>query len=438
MARLLGLFTAFVLVVLARLLAPEVFHTPAADATMALGFVLIVSFIIGQIASSYGVPAITGYILTGVFFGPYILTALSPMLTIVGKETVESLRLLDGVALGLIALTAGGELKVSTIRKRFRSISWVVFLQVALVFVGVVLVLFFSRHWFGMLSNLGKGQLITAVMLFGVTALATSPATTIAVIQELDSRGPVTDLTLAVTIVKDVIVMVAFTIVVASGAFLVSSEVESGIWVNMAWEVFGSLALGLALGLSIALYLKYVGREAPLAALGVALLSVAVSEQVHVSAILMCVVAGFYVENFSDHGDDMIKAVERHSMPVYVVFFTIAGAGLDLKALQATWPLAMIIVVSRLLFTSLATYAGARIAGDDDNVRRYGWTGYIGQAGVTLGFAVLIAARFPEIGPPIRTVVVAAIAINQIIGPIIFKWGLNKAGETGRSDVGPG
>lgn len=431
MRRMLGLLVAFFLVILCRELAPG--SIPAdADATLALGFVLIVSFILGQAASALGVPSITGYILAGVLFGPYVLTQIDPRLGVLTKNTVEDLRLLDGVALGLIALTAGGELRLSFLRERARSVTCVTLCHLVLVFLCVAGVMWVALPWFASFADLDPRPLLAAAMLIGITAVAKSPATTIAVIQESGARGRVTDLVLGVTVVKDVLVVAAFTMVVSSCGLLLdpNTTFDTSAVGMLLWEIFGSVICGVVLGTAMALYLKYIRRELPLMVLGVALLSAAVAEQIHVSGLLMCMVAGFCIENFADRGEELIHAIERHALIVYVIFFTIAGAALDIEALRATWVLALFTCAVRLLFTYLATYAGARIAGDDRNVRRLAWTGFLGQAGVTLGFAGIITTRFTDIGPAIGTVIVAGIALNQIIGPVIFRIGLRLAGET--------
>jgi len=238
-------------------------------------------------------------------------------------------------------------------------------------------------------------------------------------------------------VVKDVVVISLFTIVLAFAIALArpGAGFDATFLLLLAWEVAGSSAAGVLLGWLVAQYLAHVGRQAPLLVLAVAFISVTLLPAMHLSGLLCCMVAGFYIENYSPHGDELIQAVERHALPVYVVFFTIAGAGLDLAALRQTWPLALTLAVLRLALTVGGTWLGAWLTRAPPVVQRTAWSGFVAQAGVTLGFAILIAERFPEIGASVKTVVLAVIALNQIAGPVLFRLGLARAGE---ADPAPG
>jgi Kef-type K+ transport system membrane component KefB len=411
-------------------------HDPAADATLALGFVLVVSYMAGRLVSRWGVPSITGYILVGILFGPGGLSSLAPSLAVLRPEIVDGLRLMDGAALGLIALTAGGELNLRIVRNRGRSIGYVVLAHLLVVVAGVAGLAFLLRDFVPAISDLSTPAAAAAALLLGVTAVAKSPATTIAVIQEYQARGPMTQLVLGVTVAKDVVVVTVFTAALAVSMRLVGAVEGSAaghqgalVVAELAWEILGSLAIGLLVGWLIRVYGRRVGRELPLVVLAIAFVSGALSEDVRLSGLLVCMVAGFYVENYSEQGDALIEAVERHSLPLYIVFFTMAGAGIDLHALKQSWILALSLVVARLGFTFLATFLAARWAREPRSVALYGWSGFIGQAGVTLGFAALIAQRIPSFGNTLSSVIVAGVALNQLIGPVVFRLGLVWAGE---------
>jgi Kef-type K+ transport system membrane component KefB len=403
---------------------------------MALGFVLVVSFLAGEAASRLRMPAITGYILTGVLFGPYVLRLVSPQLTVLREDSVSTLQLLDGMALGLIALTAGGELKLSLLRQRWRGIAWVTALQTLIVLFVVGGAVFLLRGSFPRLEALPPALGVAACALIGITAVANSPATTIAVIQESRAKGPMTELILGITVLKDVVVISLFTVILATSLTLFEPGrgLDPQFLGVLAWEVFGSIALGLALGYLVRLYMRHIGRDLPIIILGLAFISVAVSGKVHVSGLLLCMTAGFYIENFTNRGEELIEALERHSLPVYVIFFTIAGAGIDLPSLARTWPLALLIVGARLAGKVSGTALGARISDSGSASVRFGWSGFVAQAGVTLGLAVLInrslSRSFPELGAYLSSLILGVVAVNQIIGPVVFKWGLQRSGES--------
>ena len=429
MRRAVALAAVLALIVAVRLAMPA--EAGEATAAMALGFVLLVSFGVGRAATRLGLPSITGYILTGLMAGPYVLGWVHPAFAVLGHSAVASLRLLDAVALGLIALGAGGELRLASLRTHARTIGAVIAGQVLLVFGGVVLLVLAGGAIFPSLRDFSHPQLLAAALLFGAVAASNSPASTLAIVQEYHSRGPVTEVVLAVVVAMDVVVISLFTIVLSFAILLVrpGAAFDAAFRGALGWEVLGSIAVGALLGGLVAQYVERLGRELPLLVLGVAFVAVVVLPTVHLSGLLALMVAGFVIENFSPHGDDVMRAIERHALPVYVVFFTIAGASLNLEALGATLPLAGTLALWRAVLISAGTVLGARVAGAAPVIVRHGWSGFVAQAGVTLGLAIVIEQRFPEIGLTVKTVLLAVIAVNQLVGPVLFRLGLFRAGE---------
>jgi Kef-type K+ transport system membrane component KefB len=429
MRRALGLAAVFALVVAVRLSTGQ--EANAASAAMALGFVLLVAFALGRVAPRIGLPAISGYIGVGMLCGPYLLGWVHPAFAVLGQSAVSSLRLLDSVALGLIALSAGGELRLEALRRHARTIGAVIAGQLGLVFAGVAGLVYVTAGLFPSLADLEGGRLAAAALLFAVMATANSPATALAIIQEVRSTGPVTDVVLAVTVAKDVAVISLFAVVLSVSVVMARPEAafDAAFLGALAWEVLGSVALGGLLGWGVAAYMRRLGHELPLLVLGVAFCAVAVLPELHLSGLLALMVAGFTIENFSAQGEALLEAVARHSLPVYVVFFTLAGASLDLGALGATLPLALGLALLRGALTAGGTALGARWSGAPRAVVRLGWSGFVAQAGVTLGFAILVEQRFPELGPTVKTVTLAVIALNQLAGPVLFRYGLFRAGE---------
>ena len=406
-----------------------------ASAALALGFVLLVSFLAGGQAPRLGLPAITGYLFVGMAFGPYLLGGLHPSLGVLGHDSVASLRLLDSVALGLIALTAGGELRMAALRLRGKPILSVLCFQVLLTSLGVGGGLALLWEHFPAMAGLSPREALAAALLLGVIATANSPATALAVIQESRASGPLSEIVLAVTVAKDVVVILLFSVAISLAVFLTGTGAGAGLasLPRLAWELGGSIALGVLLGLLVARILVRLGTDLPLLVLGVAFVAVTLLPMLHLSGLLACLVAGFVIENHSPHGDRLIKAIERHSLPVYVVFFTIAGASLDLRTLVDVLPLALFIAGVRLVMIVLSTALGAKLGSAPAGVAGYGWSGFVAQAGVTLGFAALVEQRLPGIGSQVSSATLAVVALNQVAGPILFRLGLLRSGEAGKA-----
>lgn len=414
---------------------------PAGLVVMTLGFTLLASHIFGRLLSNFGLPLITGYLLGGILLGP-------EGLGLVGLEVKESLLTINQIALGLIALTAGGELAIARLRPSMKSIGWVSSLQTILVFAvtagGLIGFEVLGRR-FDFTSLIGHGldlnHVVAMGLILGLVATANSPASTVAVINELRARGPFTTLAIGTTVVKDVVVILLMAVVLMlSRGFVDSGDgVDPGLLARIPLEVAASLAVGAVLGLLVIVYLAKVDKEVALVLLAIVVLAIELVGWVetnlhfHLHFLLLFIAAGFVVENASARGEVMIQGLERSSLPVYVIFFTFSGVGLDLASLKMLWPIALGFVVWRGLLLYVSTHTGARLAGESQEVRQLSWTAFVAQAGISLGLAELVAQQFPHMGAQIRTFVLAIVAVNQLVGPVLFGWALRRVGEQGQA-----
>jgi Kef-type K+ transport system membrane component KefB len=279
-------------------------------------------------------------------------------------------------------------------------------------------------------------QILAFSLLLGTLAAATSPSTTIAVITETQSEGRNTDLVLSTAVVKDFVVIGFFAFALSvSHALVMPGE---GLGTTFLWHLFmevgGSLLLGTAIGGLIILYLRYVKRELAVFILGIAFFTYEISHAYGFHPLMICLLAGFIVQNLSSQGDSLITALEKVSTPVYVVFFAISGASLDLSALQQGWLLAVLCIVWRGALKFGGTYAGSRISGEPRLFQRLGWAGFISQAGVALGMAIEVDHAFPVWGKTFKALVLGVIALNQVIGPVLLQKFLIRSGEAGRKE----
>ena len=194
-------------------------------------------------------------------------------------------------------------------------------------------------------------------------------------------------------------------------------------------ELFGSILAGTVIGWLLGQYLK---RKIPYVSVFIFGLIFFVSRfapLIHLNILLIFIVAGFLVENLTPLGEALLSVVDRSSLIIYVLFFGVAGASLDLAALKETWFLALVLVVIRLLAIWISTYWGSVLAKAGEAVKKYSWMGFVSQAGVGLGLAIMIERTFPGWGSDFKTLILAVIAINQILGPILFKYALIQSGD---------
>jgi Kef-type K+ transport system membrane component KefB len=201
---------------------------------------------------------------------------------------------------------------------------------------------------------------------------------------------------------------------------------------HLAEELLASVAAGCTFGLMIACYFRLIGKEKILFVLVAAYGISALCRYFQYDTMLVFVVAGYIVTNLSKQGESMVHTIESMSSLVMIVFFATAGASLHLEYILDAWELVLIIFVGRTLLTWVAAQTGHRMANDQGVVRKYGYTPFVSQAGLAIGLTIIISARLPGVGDQIAAIAISVIALNEIFGPAIFKWGLQRAGEIGR------
>ena len=436
MSRIIGLVLVIVCMVLARFTFDDAVVFADARSTLSFGFLLLAAYLVGDVLSRFKLPKITGYILAGIVFGPYAIEFVS-------AATVRELKLIDDLALTFIALAAGGELRLEELRQRGRSIGLTLLFLMIFVFLGVAAFVVAARSLLPFLDGASAAQLFTVAALLGTFALARSPSSAIAVISECKARGPFTETVLGVTVVMDLLVIIVFAVVISICQALVdpAGAMDFRFVVVVVAEVAGSILGGVVLGRIISFYIRYVRAELLVFILGMAFMVTFFSRQfallidelysisLHLEPMLICVTAGFWVRNFSSGGDQFMERIDRSSLPIYVIFFALTGAALDVGALRETWLIAVLLVAVRFSLVWVGAYFGAVSSGDPPRFRQMSGLSYVTQAGVSLGLAGIVMRRFPEWGGPLATTIVAIIALNQIIGPIAFKYALNAVGE---------
>jgi Kef-type K+ transport system membrane component KefB len=405
-------------------LGSEFLSSPAFEGgrlTVLMGFLLLAASVGGGLASAVGLPRLTGFILVGIAAGPSIAG-------VIGPESVASFHLIDEFALALIAMLAGGELKIEQLRPRAPAILLGTLAVTVAVWVGMTGVVIAARPLLPFLSDLPFSATLGVALLLGIWAANSSPDLTVAVIEETHSKGPLTDVILGITIVKDVVVIVLFTLTLSLVGPLIEPDqvLSAHVFVDLAREVGGALLVGAALGW---VFSKYLGEDddapkPPIATFLFAYVLVVIAGRLHVELLLTAVASGFVIENLSPAGDRMIRGIESVSVVIFAFFFALAGASLDLAAISEFWLAALVLFTARALFTWLGARQGLRWAGSDMTIRRDTWQGLISQGGVTLGLVVLIQNEFETLGSGITALAMSVIIGSILVGPVLLKRGL--------------
>jgi len=195
-------------------------------------------------------------------------------------------------------------------------------------------------------------------------------------------------------------------------------------------EVLGSICAGLVVGGAVSLYLRFVRQELVVFAVVVVFATAAAASALHFELLLSLLVAGFFVENVAPvRAEPLVETLHHMAVPVFVIFFAIAGAELDLAAFASLAPVVLALALIRGAAILGGSRAGARVGGAEPVVAREIWTGLVSQAGVALGLATIIAERLPSLGRAMQVLIVGIIAINESVGPVLFRRGLARAGE---------
>jgi Kef-type K+ transport system membrane component KefB len=424
------LATVFALLWAATRLVPEA--GGGLSSVAAIGFLLLVGTLGSELLEVFKLPHLTAYIIAGIVAGPYALH-------LVDHATVTQVSKANPLALALIALAGGAELRIEDLKKGARSLAWATFMQSALVFFVMATIFFSLRPLLPFLQSAPFGLVVGLSFMWGVIAVTRSPSATLGVLSQTRARGPIAQSTLATVMSSDVVVLVMLAVTLTLTKPLVNPGASLSITAirELGREVLGSISLGTTLGLLLVAYLRFVSRSVVLVLLVLGFGFTEVLRYLHFEPLLTFLVAGFVVQNLSKQGEKFLHSIEGLGSMVYVIFFAGAGAHLDVPILRRLWPIALFLCGTRAVVTVFAQRLGSKLADDPPTVRRWAWSGLISQAGVALGIGAVVERTVPSIGPDVRALVIATIAINEVVGPVLFKLALDRNGESRSEAVLP-
>lgn len=404
---------------------------------LAFGIVAVAAGKIAGVFQKMRLPLITGFLVIGLVSGP-------EMLGLIDQDALEKLPFLNDMALAFIAFAVGTELYLNELRSRMKAIISMVITQVIVTFLFVSLVMFLLTDLIPFFEGMKLAAKIAISMLTGTIAVARSPASAIAIINELRARGPYTQTAIGVTVVKDFGVIIFFAVIFTLSKSLIQEAEFRMIYIV---QVLIELILAFGMGFLIWLFLRLILsiKGALLFKKGMVLLlgfliyyfTGTTAEhsreymglEIHIEPLLVSIIGSFLVTNFSVYRNDFVRIVKELGPYVYIVFFTLTGAMISIEVVAALWFVTLILFGVRIFSLFVAGYAGSAIAGDSVLFRRISWMPYVTQAGVGVGLATIIATEYPGWGSEFATVMISVIVLNQIVGPPLFKWALHLAGE---------
>ena len=410
---------------------------------VALGGFLIIALSANHISKFFAkikFPLITGLLLAGILAG-------SDGFGLIPFENTKHLKFLNDISLAFIAFAAGSELYLKEIRGQFKSIIWNTIGQLVITFVIGVAGVFLASEYIPFMVDMKFAEKISVGILMATIFVARSPSSAIAVINELRAKGPFTKTAIGVTVFKDVLVIVLFAVCFALAKTFLSGEPFSLFsLIYLLIELIASFALGRFLGIIIKWFFKFKINKylkvIILISLGYSVYIFAnwlgnftfqehvLGHKFYIEPLLICIMASYYVTNYSTYRPEFINILHETGPIVYIIFFTLTGASLQVEILFQVFGIAVLFFFLRLLAMVIAGYVGGTLAGDPWKFRHLNWMPYVTQAGVGLGLATIIKNAFPEFGVQFETIIVGVIVINQIVGPPLFKYALHKVNET--------
>lgn len=409
----------------ARSFAPTTLTTGGTE--LAFGFLLLTAFFTARVVNRFGLPKLTGYIGAGILVGPDVLG-------LIDKPMIGQLKLLGGAATAILALSAGAELNLRAIRPLFRIIRRVAIWAVLGSMIVLAATLVLLRPLIPFLDALPLAHAAVVAVTIAIALTAQSPAVVMAIIGETRADGTLTKLILALVVVADLAVIVTYGIASAAATAVVSGNVDVGTAVGgIAWEVFGSLGVGIFIGFVFGQFIIHVETGAGLFAVMMCFVVAEIGNAIHLDPLIIALAAGIWLENVSRaDARKMIDGFDQASLPVYLVFFALAGAKLDLTKLVAVALPVGLIVATRGTAFFLGTRIATRGPDVDPVVRRLAWIGLLPQAGLALALAELVRRTFPAFGDAAFALVVGVVATNEMVAPVLLRIAFLRSGEAGK------
>lgn len=380
---------------------------------LTIGIAMAAGLLVSRLARLVKLPNVTAFLVAGLVIGPCVGR-------IITEEQAASMNVISEAALGFIAYAIGGEFKLSYLKKIGKAPLTITFFQgmttALCVDVGLIVL----------------GVPVPEALLLGAIALATAPAATLMVVRQYKANGPVTQMLLPVVAMDDALGLMVFSISSSVAAALLGGEmtVQSMLVAPLA-EIVGSLALGSALGFVLGYCSRFFASRGNKLALSIALVlaGVGLCDMWGLSSLLVCMMIGAVMVNISQQHEVLMEQCDRFTPPLFLLFFVLSGAQLDLTVLPVVGLTGICYLLLRSIGKWCGTMLGALCVDADGNIRKYLGLTLLPQAGVAIGMSQLVSIKFPALASQINTIVLAGVLVFELVGPIVTKLALTKAGE---------
>ena len=403
---------------------------------LSLAVALFVGLILSRLAKLVKLPAVTAYLVAGIVVGPFLLGAIGLNgLGFTSLSQIKSFGILSDVALGFIAFSIGNEFRLAQLKQIGKKATTIGIFQ------AVFTTLLVDAALIGLHFIIPDKLPLSSAIILGAVAAATAPAATLMVVRQYKAKGPVTDILLPIVAIDDAVGLVLFAASFGVAKAMISGEVDLiSVWLEPTIEVVFSLLLGFVMGLLITFFERFFHSRSKRLSMSVTfvLLTVALSMLefkifgVHVafSSLLVCMMLGTVFCNICDFSEELMDRLDRWTAPLFILFFVISGAELNLSLFK-DWVIVLIGAVY-ILVRCLGKYFGAFISAKEtkcqDTIVKYLGITLFPQAGVALGMAMK-AEELGDLGVVVANITLFSVLIYELVGPFLTKISLIKAGE---------
>ena len=395
-----------------------------------LGLLIFSALLVVLLSKKIRVPIVVGYVFLGIFLSVNVIEII-PFLSNSTKEwyafILESMDYIPQIALSFIAFTIGSELSVSIIKKMGKTIFYVVILQAFAAFILVTSGL------------LAIGLDLYLSLIFGAIASATAPAATVMVIREYNAEGPVTSMIMAVVGIDDALALILFSLINPIAFILYTGEGNLSLYNSLIiplLEISGSLLTGTLAGY---LSQKYIAKiedktKKVLTVVATIVCGTAISLQFHLSPLITNMAVGFAYRNFTRKNLGIGDYLETLTIPLYAIFFILAGTEIRFGSLasKSFLILAAVYTLARVIGKVGGSSLAAYLAGASSNIKKYVGLGLLPQSGVAIALAYTIQKQYsatPDIGLLVFNIILFTSVLTEVFGPLATKYAIFQAGE---------
>ncbi len=404
---------------------------------LALSIALVAGLLMSRVVKAVKLPAVTGYLVAGILIGPYCLGQLGVEgLGFISTENVKSFEILSDVALGFIAFAIGNEFRLSQIKQIGKQAAVIGVVQ------AVVTTILVDAALIGLHFLIPDILSIPAAIVLGAIATATAPAATLMVVRQYKAKGKLTNILLPVVALDDAVGLIVFAVSFGIARAMKSGSVSAGtVIAEPLLEVVFSIGLGIMMGVLFSFTEKHFKSNSKRLTLSITfvMLTVALSMLefslfgVHVafSPLLVCMMLGTIFCNVCDFSEEIMQKTDKWTAPLFVLFFVMSGAELEFGIFRA--PMVIVIGIVYILVRAVGKCYGARMSAKwtkcDPSIVKYLGITLLPQAGVALGMSITAQTLDPTSGSLIRNITLFAVLIYELVGPLLTKIALTKAGD---------